>query len=77
MLDRISNVLHESSAIALLDGDETLHVVRSSTTQRITSADPEIGTRLPAYCTSIAELERRFPPEFLAAARELGVALLA
>jgi len=56
VLDRISDVLHESSSIALLDGDEILYVARSSTTQRIMSVDLGIGTRLPAYCTSMGRV---------------------
>ena len=35
----MSDVLHESSSIALLDGDEILYVARSSTTRRIMSVD--------------------------------------
>ena len=56
LLDRVSDVLHESSSIALLDGDEILYVARSSTTQRIMSVDLGIGTRLPAYCTSMGRV---------------------
>jgi IclR family transcriptional regulator, pca regulon regulatory protein len=56
LLDRISDVLHESSSIALLDGDEILYVARSSTTRRIMSVDLGIGTRLPAYCTSMGRV---------------------
>ena len=56
VLDRISDVLHESSSIALLDGDEILYVARSSTTRRIMSVDLGIGTRLPAYCTSMGRV---------------------
>jgi IclR family pca regulon transcriptional regulator len=56
LLDRISDVLHESSSIALLDGDEILYVARSSTMRRIMSVDLGIGTRLPAYCTSMGRV---------------------
>jgi IclR family pca regulon transcriptional regulator len=56
LLDRVSDVLHESSSIALLDGDEILYVARSSTNRRIMSVDLSIGTRLPAYCTSMGRV---------------------
>ncbi len=56
LLDRISGVLEESSSIALLEGDEILYVARSSTTHRIMSVDLSIGTRLPAYCTSMGRV---------------------
>ena len=56
LLDRVSEALDESSSIALLDGDEILYVARSSTTRRIMSVDLSIGTRLPAYCTSMGRV---------------------
>jgi IclR family pca regulon transcriptional regulator len=56
LLDRVSDVLHESSSIALLEGDEILYVARSSTNRRIMSVDLGIGTRLPAYCTSMGRV---------------------
>lgn len=66
LLDRISEVLEESSSIALLDGDEILYVARSSTTRRIMSVDLSIGTRLPAYCTSMGRvLLAHLPPAAL------------
>ena len=63
LLDRISDALHESSSMALLEGDEILYVARSSTTLRIMSVDLGIGTRLPAYCTSMGRvLLAHLPP---------------
>ena len=56
LLDRVSDVLHESSSIALMEGDEILYVARSSTNRRIMSVDLGIGTRLPAYCTSMGRI---------------------
>lgn len=56
LLDRVSQALDESSSIALLDDDEILYVARSSTTRRIMSVDLSIGTRLPAYCTSMGRV---------------------
>jgi IclR family transcriptional regulator, pca regulon regulatory protein len=63
LLDRVSDLLHESSSIALLDGDEILYVARSSTNRRLMSVDLSIGTRLPAYCTSMGRvLLAHLPP---------------
>jgi len=62
LLDRVSDVLHESSSIALLEGDEILYVARSSTNRRIMSVDLGIGTRLPAYCTSMGRVLLAYLP---------------
>ena len=56
LLDGVSSRVHESSSIALLEGDDILYVARSSTTQRIMSVDLGIGTRLPASCTSMGRV---------------------
>lgn len=56
LLDRVSDLLHESSSIALMEGDEILYLARSSTMRRIMSVDLSIGTRLPAYCTSMGRV---------------------
>ena len=67
LLDRVSDVLHESSSIAVLEGDEILYLARSSTMRRIMSVDLSIGTRLPAYCTSMGRvLLAHLPPAELA-----------
>ncbi len=65
LLDRVSDVLHESSSIALLEGDDILYVARSSTNRRIMSVDLGIGTRLPACCTSMGRVLLAYlpPPE--------------
>jgi IclR family transcriptional regulator, pca regulon regulatory protein len=65
LLDRVSDILHESSSMALLEGDEILYVARSSTNRRIMSVDLGIGTRLPAYCTSMGRVLLAYlsPPE--------------
>ncbi|MEP7329647.1 MAG: IclR family transcriptional regulator C-terminal domain-containing protein [Betaproteobacteria bacterium] len=63
LLDRVSDVLHESSSLALLEGDEILYIARSSTMRRIMSVDLSIGARLPAYCTSMGRvLLAHLPP---------------
>jgi IclR family pca regulon transcriptional regulator len=56
LLDQITSVVHESSSMAVLEGDEILYIARSSTTTRVMSIDLGIGSRLPAYCTSMGRV---------------------
>ena len=56
LLDQISDQLHESSSMAVLEGDEILYIARSSTTIRLMSIDLGLGSRLPAYCTSMGRV---------------------
>jgi IclR family transcriptional regulator, pca regulon regulatory protein len=56
LLDRISDALHESSSMAVLEGDEILYIARSTTTTRLMSIDLGIGSRLPAYCSSMGRV---------------------
>jgi len=63
LLDQISDELHESSSMAVLEGDEILYIARSSTTTRLMSIDLGLGSRLPAYCTSMGRvLLAELPP---------------
>jgi IclR family pca regulon transcriptional regulator len=56
LLDRISDALHESSSMAVLESDEILYIARSTTTTRLMSIDLGIGSRLPAYCSSMGRV---------------------
>lgn len=56
LLDQITSDLHESSSMAVLESDEILYIARSSTTTRLMSIDLGIGSRLPAYCTSMGRV---------------------
>ena len=55
VLRHISNTLNESSSVAILDGDEILYIARASTS-RIMAIDLHVGSRLPAYCTSMGRV---------------------
>lgn len=55
VLERVSDRLHESCSIAVLDGDEIVYVARAAT-QRILSIGLGVGSRLPAYCTSMGRM---------------------
>ena len=55
VLRHVSSVLSESCSIALLDGDDILYIARASTS-RIMTIDLDIGSRLPASCTSMGRV---------------------
>jgi IclR family pca regulon transcriptional regulator len=55
VLERLSHILHESSSIAILDGIEIVYIARANVT-RIVAIDLGVGTRLPAFCTSIGRV---------------------
>ena len=56
ILDRLSERLSEACSMATLEGDEILYVARSSIPLRLVSMDLSIGSRLPAYCTSMGQI---------------------
>ncbi|MGB8473910.1 MAG: IclR family transcriptional regulator C-terminal domain-containing protein, partial [Candidatus Acidiferrum sp.] len=70
ILENISHLLHESCSIATLDRTEIIYIARANVT-RIMSIDLGVGSRLPAFCTSmgrilIADLPAEMLDEFLA-----------
>ena len=65
ILEHLSQILHESCSIALLDGTEIVYVARAHVT-RIMAIDLGVGTRLPAFCTSMGRvLLANLPPDEL------------
>lgn len=66
VLERVSAQVHESSSMAVLDGDEIVYVARSAT-QRILSISISVGTRLPAASTSMGRAILAFSSEALVA----------
>jgi IclR family transcriptional regulator, pca regulon regulatory protein len=55
ILERMSKNLHESFSVATLDGDDIVYIART-TVSRVMSVDLHIGSRLPAYCTSMGRV---------------------
>lgn len=55
MLERLSHTLHESCSLATLDGRDIIYVARAHVT-RIMSIDLGVGSRLPAFCTSMGRV---------------------
>ena len=77
ILERVSERLQESSAVAVMDGEEIVFVARAAT-RRILSVEIAVGSRLPAACTASgrvllafgpAEIRRRFMSQVTLAAR--------
>jgi len=63
ILERMSSQLRESFSVATLDGDDIVYIART-TVNRMMSVDLHIGSRLPAYCTSMGRVLIAFqPPE--------------
>jgi len=55
VLEHVSHLLHESCSIATLDGLDIIYVARANVT-RIMAIDLGVGSRLPAFCTSMGRV---------------------
>jgi IclR family transcriptional regulator, pca regulon regulatory protein len=65
ILEHFSRLLHESCSIATLDGLDIVYVARANVT-RIMAIDLGVGSRLPAFCTSMGRvLLAHLPPDEL------------
>jgi len=54
-LDKLSVQIEESCSASILHGDEIVYIARAAT-KRIMSVNLGIGTRLPAFCTSMGRV---------------------
>jgi len=54
-MEELVATVQESSSIAVLDGDDIVYVVRVPT-KRIMAVTITVGTRFPAYCTSLGRV---------------------
>lgn len=61
-LEKISQETGESSSAAVLDGDEIVYIARAAT-RRIMSIGLGVGSRLPAYCTSLGRVILAHKPQ--------------
>ena len=65
ILERMSAAFHESFSVATLDGDDIVYIARTSVS-RVMAVDLHIGSRLPAYCTSMGRVLLAYlPPDQL------------
>lgn len=55
VLERLAEQLHESSSLAVLDGDNVVYLARAAA-RRILSIELAVGSRLPAACTSMGRV---------------------
>ena len=55
VLERMSAAFRESFSLAMLDGDDIVYIART-TVSRVMSVDLHVGSRLPAYCTSMGRI---------------------
>jgi IclR family transcriptional regulator, pca regulon regulatory protein len=56
LLERVSATVHESCSMAVLEGESIVYVARSASSRRLISIDLGVGSRLPAYCTSMGRV---------------------
>jgi IclR family pca regulon transcriptional regulator len=61
ILERMSAAFGESFSVATLDGDDIVYIARSTVT-RVMSVDLHIGSRLPAFCTSMGRVLLAYMP---------------
>jgi IclR family pca regulon transcriptional regulator len=65
IIERMSAHHHESFSVATLDGDDIVYIARTQVS-RVMAVDLHIGSRLPAYCTSMGRILLAYlPPEQL------------
>jgi IclR family pca regulon transcriptional regulator len=55
MLEQLSTRIHESCSVSVLDGNYIVYVARSAP-KRVMTIDLGVGSRLPAYCTSMGRV---------------------
>jgi IclR family transcriptional regulator, pca regulon regulatory protein len=55
VLERVTDLIHESSSMSMLDGNQIVYVARCSAS-RVMAAGLSVGSRLPAYCTSMGRV---------------------
>jgi IclR family pca regulon transcriptional regulator len=55
ILEHITEQLHESCSMSMLDGGQIVYVARSAGS-RVLTAGLSVGSRLPAYCTSMGRV---------------------
>jgi len=61
-LERLSEQLGESCSVSVLHGDQVIYVARSAK-KRLASLHRDVGTRLPAYSTSMGRVLLAYLPE--------------
>ena len=55
ILEQVSDLIHESTSLSALDEDNIIYLARH-TSSRVLSVGLSVGSRLPAYCTSMGRV---------------------
>jgi IclR family transcriptional regulator, pca regulon regulatory protein len=55
ILEHVIELVHESSSVGLLENDQVVYVARA-TAKRVMSVGLSVGSRFPAYCTSMGRV---------------------
>jgi IclR family pca regulon transcriptional regulator len=65
ILEQVSDLIHESTSLSAMDEDNIIYLARH-TSSRVLSVGLSVGSRLPAYCTSMGRvLLADLPPKQL------------
>jgi len=56
VMERLVRTLHESCSAATLDGTDAVYVARVRSSERVIDVSRTIGSRIPAYCTSLGRV---------------------
>ena len=62
IIERMSQTYRESFSVATLDGHEIVYIARTQVPSRVMAVDLHIGSRLPAYCTSMGRVLLAYLP---------------
>lgn len=62
ILEQVTEAVHESSSLSVLDGDQIVYLARAAA-KRVMSVGLSVGSRLPAYCTSMGRVLLAALPE--------------
>jgi IclR family pca regulon transcriptional regulator len=62
ILEQVTEAVHESSSLSVLDGDQIVYLARAAA-KRVMSIGLSVGSRLPAYCTSMGRVLLAALPE--------------
>ena len=62
ILERMSATLRESFSVATLDGEDIVYIARTTVDRVMVAVDLHIGSRLPAYCTSMGRVLLAYLP---------------
>jgi len=63
IMREVNRKLGKACSIAVLDGEDVVYIARAHATQKILSVNLQVGSRLPAFCTSMGRVLLATLPE--------------